>query len=141
MNRDENLALRKTDLHVHTPKSMCYSDKSVTPEQVVNAALANSLEVIAITDHNTVAAVDDIRQVAKNKGLFVFPGIELSTKSGHVIALFELDTPLEELEDFLDYIGITREGQGDAITIAHCGLEKACEKIAERGGVAIAAHI
>lgn len=141
MNRDEDPVFRKVDLHVHTPKSMCYGDKSVTPEQIIDTALANDLEVIAITDHNTVAAIDDTRQAGRKRNLFVLPGVELSTKGGHVIALFELDTPAEELEGFLDYVGVAREGRGDAITMAHGNIEEVCEKIAERGGVAIAAHI
>lgn len=126
---------------MHTPKSMCYSEQSSTPEQIVDAALATGLEIIAITDHNTVEAIGDIRQVAGRKGLLVFPGIELSAKGGHVIALFELDTPVERLQDFLDYVGIAREGWGDAATTAGSGIEEVFQKIEERGGIAIAAHI
>lgn len=133
--------LRKADLHVHTPKSMCYGDQSVTPEQIVGAALDSRLEVIAVTDHNTVEAVDYIRQLGEGQGLFVFPGIELSAKDGHVVAIFELDTPVERLRDFLDYVGIAREGWGDAaVTTAH-GIEDVFQRIDERGGIAIAAHI
>jgi len=141
MIRVTGSALRKVDLHVHTPKSMCYSDESVTPEQIVDAALATSLEVIAITDHNTVEAIDDIRQVARKQGLFVFPGIELTAKGGHVIAIFELDTPVERLQDFLDCVGVAREGWGDAATMADGSTEEVLQKIEERGGIAIAAHI
>ena len=141
MNSVPGLAFRKVDLHVHTPKSMCYSDQSVTSEQIVEAALAVGLDAMAITDHNTVEAIDDIRQVAKRKSLFVLPGIELSTEGGHVIALFELDTSVEILQDFLDYIGIDREGWGDAAVMANDGIEEVFQKIAERGGIAIAAHI
>ncbi len=135
------LAFKKVDLHVHTPKSVCYSEESSTPEQIVNAALTSGLEAIAITDHNTVEAIDAIRQAAGNNSLFVFPGIELSTKGGHVIAIFELDTPIERLRDFLDYVGVTREGWGDAATMASSGIEEVFKKIEERGGIAIAAHI
>jgi predicted metal-dependent phosphoesterase TrpH len=120
---------------------MCYGEQSVTPEQIVDAALASGLDVIAITDHNTVEAIDDIRQVAARKGLFVFPGIELSLKGGHVIALFEMDTPVERLQDFLDYVGVAREGWGDAATTVSNGIEEVFQKIEERGGIAIAAHI
>ncbi len=126
---------------MHTPKSICYSQQSVTPEQIVDAALASGLEVIAITDHNTVEAIDDIRQVASKKGLFVLPGIELSSKGGHIIALFEMDTTVERLQDFLDYVGIARGGWGDAATMASNGTEEVFRKIEERGGIAIAAHI
>ena len=141
MNRVEGPAFRKVDLHVHTSKSMCYSDQSVTPGQIVDAASAAGLEAIAITDHNTVEAVDDIRQVAIKNGLFVFPGVELSTKSGHVIALFELDTTVERLEDFLDYVGVPHEGWGDANIMTGDRIGEVFQKIDERGGIAIAAHI
>ena len=141
MNSAIGSAFRKVDLHVHTPESMCYSDKSVTPEQIVDAAVVAGLEVIAVTDHNTVEAIDDIRKVAGKKGLFVFPGIELSTKGGHVIAIFELDTPVERLRDFLGYVGVAGEGWGDATIMAGGGIEEVFQKIVERGGIAIAAHI
>ncbi len=128
-------------MHIHTPKSICYSDQSVTPEQTVDAALATGLQAIAITDHNTVEAIDDIRYIAVKKGLFVFPGIELSAKGGHVIAIFELDTPVARLQDFLDYLGVTREGWGDATTMTGYGIEEVFQKIEEQGGIGIAAHI
>lgn len=141
MNRATGSAFMKVDLHVHTPKSMCYSDKSVTPEQIVDAALAAELEVIAVTDHNAVEAIDDIRQIAGKRGLFVFPGVELSAEGGHVIAIFELDTPMERLEDFLDYVGVAREGRGDAHIVVDGGIEEVFQKIEEQRGIAIAAHI
>lgn len=141
MNSATDSVFRKVDLHVHTPKSLCYGDRSVTPEQIVDAALAIGLEAIAITDHNTVEAINDVKQVARKKELVVFPGVELSTKSGHVMAIFELDTPVERLRDFLDYVGIDREGWGDAATMADSGIGEVFQKIEERGGIAIAAHI
>ncbi len=134
-------AFKKVDLHVHTPESMCYSDKSVTPEQIVDAGLAAGLEVIAITDHNTTGAIDDIRRIAQEKGLFVFPGVELSTKGGHFLAIFDLDTPVERLEDFLDYVGVDRQGRGDGTVMTADDTEDVFRKIEERGGIAIAAHI
>jgi PHP family Zn ribbon phosphoesterase len=141
MNISKDPAFRRADLHVHTPKSMCYSEQSVTPEQVVDTAVAAGLEVIAITDHNTAEAIDDIRREAEKKGLFVFPGVELSTRGGHFIALFELDTPMRDLEGFLDYVGIGKEGRGDALTMVDGDVEETLQKIEERGGIAIAAHI
>jgi len=141
MSNVTGLAFKKVDLHVHTPKSTCYSEASATSEQIVDAALTAGLELIAITDHNTVEAIDDIRQAAVRKDLFVLPGIELSAKGGHVIALFELDTPVERLQDFLDYVGVDRQGWGNAATMTSDGIEEVFQKIAERGGIAIAAHI
>ncbi|MFC1874158.1 PHP domain-containing protein [Chloroflexota bacterium] len=141
MNRCEDPTFRKADLHIHTPRSVCYSDKSVTPEQIIDTALASNLEVIAITDHNTVATIDAIRHLAHQKDIFLFPGIELSTRGGHLLALFDTDTPRAELNDFLDYVGVARGGWGDAINLTQGGMEEVCEKIDERGGIAVAAHV
>jgi len=141
MNKAKNSIFKKADLHLHTPKSICYSDQSVSPEQIVDAALTADLDIIGITDHNTAEAVDDVRQVAQKKGLFVFPGVELSAKGGHVVALFEMDTTMDMLEDFLDDVGIAREGWGDATSTTSDQIEEVLQKIAGRGGIAIAAHI
>ena len=141
MTEVKDVAFRKVDLHIHTPESVCYSDPSVTPGQIVDAALAAGLEVIAVTDHNTVEAVDGVRQIGTGKGLFVFPGIELTTKGGHIFAIFELDTPVDRLRDFLDSVGIAREGWGDAATMANGETEEVFRRIEEWGGLAIAAHI
>jgi PHP family Zn ribbon phosphoesterase len=141
VSKMKSSSFRKVDLHIHTPKSECYNNKSIIPEQIVEVAMTNSLEAIAITDHNTVEAVEDIRKIARKNGLFVFPGVELSTKSGHVIAIFELDTPVEKLEDFLDYTGIARKKRGDAHILTDGGMVEVFQKIDERGAIAIAAHI
>jgi PHP family Zn ribbon phosphoesterase len=141
MDKVKGLAFRKADLHVHTPKSLCYREPSVTPEQIVDTALSVGLEIMGITDHNTVEAIDDIRAVARQKGLVIFPGVELSTKGGHVIALFEVDTPVADLQDFLSYVGLLRGGWGDATVMTESGIEEVLQKIHERDGVSIAAHI
>jgi predicted metal-dependent phosphoesterase TrpH len=141
MNGRKRSVFRKSDLHVHTPASACFGDKSVSPERIVDTALSMGLEVIAITDHNTVSAVDDVRRAVEGKHLFAFPGIEFSTREGHVVALFELNTPTPELEDVLDAAGIARDGRGDAITLTREGMESVLKTIEERNGIAIAAHI
>ena len=141
MNNRVDSVFRKVDLHVHTSASICYSEPSATLEQIVDAALANRLEAIAITDHNTVKAINDIREIARKKGLFVFPGIELSTNGGHVIAIFDLDMPVERLEGFLDYVGAPADGRGDAAAVTNDTIEEAFQKTEERQGIAIAAHI
>ena len=141
MSRVESTTFKKADLHIHTPKSVCYRDKSVGPEQIVDRALAKGLEIIAITDHNTAEGIEDVAEAAKNSNLFVFPGIELSTKEGHVVAIFDLDTPRSRLEDLLDAVGINGESHGNATVMAHKGMEEVFRIIAEYHGVAIAAHI
>jgi len=134
-------ALRKVDLHIHTPKSACYSDVSVTLEQIADAALAAGLEAIAITDHNSVEAIEDMREVAGRKGLGVFAGVELSTVGGHIVALFPDDTPVEDLRKFLLHVGLEQQQWGDAINVVNGDTEEVLRKIVEWGGLAIAAHV
>jgi PHP family Zn ribbon phosphoesterase len=141
LSTNDNIVLRKVDFHIHTPQSICYSAKSVTPEQIVEAALLSGLDAIAITDHNTFESVDIIRNAAKGKKLVIFPGIEISTKSGHFLALFEVNTPLTKLHETLNNIGIKRDGWGDAVMTAAGEAEEIFRKVSEQGGVVIAAHI
>jgi hypothetical protein len=43
----------KCDLHLHTPESKCFVDRSVTAKEWVQACLDEHLEVVAVTDHNS----------------------------------------------------------------------------------------
>ncbi len=67
--------MNKIDLHVHTTMS----DGTKTPKEVLVEAEKMGLEVIAITDHESVDAYPEIE---KNRNLFsgtIIPGIELKT--------------------------------------------------------------
>ncbi len=79
---------RKWDLHVHTPAS----DGTGTPDDIVNKAIEKGLSVIAITDHHSVDAIDQVKDAAKTKGLSVISGIEFrseyGSKSVHFIGYF-----------------------------------------------------
>lgn len=76
------------DFHIHTALSPC-GDDSMTPNNIVNMALLNELDAIAITDHNTAENVEAVMEVAKEKDIIVIPGIEIETKEEiHVIGLF-----------------------------------------------------
>ena len=135
------MTLRKMDLHIHTPRSTCYRHMSATVEQIVDAAIAAGLDAIAVTDHNAVDGAEHVRQVAANRGLDVFPGVEISAREGHVLALFDTDAPLGRLVDFLDHIGIDRQSHGDGSALARDGMVGVFRKTVEFGGIAIAAHI
>jgi len=141
MNKDSNSAFRKVDLHIHTPESLCYSNKSATIEQIVDTSLSAGLDVIAVTDHSTATAIDSVREAASGKDLIVFPGIELTTQGGHVIALFELDSPVKKLVDFLDYVGVDLERRGDGTLLTGDDIMEVIRKIDKQGGIAVAAHI
>jgi PHP family Zn ribbon phosphoesterase len=132
---------KKLDLHVHTPESVCYSDGGVNASDIVKAAIDAKLDAIAITDHNSVKGIDNIREAAKNSKLLIIPGVELTTRHGHFIVLFEIDTPIAEMNAFLDDVGLDTKGRGDAHTIIADEIETVLQKVKERGGITIAAHI
>ena len=72
----------RLDLHNHTRFS---PDSRVTPMDVVKAARKAGLDGIAITDHNAVGGIRGAEDVA-GKEFLVIPALEISTKSGHVLA-------------------------------------------------------
>jgi predicted metal-dependent phosphoesterase TrpH len=131
-----NSVYKKLDLHVHTPASACYSEMNIKPAEIVDAAVAARLNAIGITDHNSAEAIDGIRKIAREKGLVIFPGFEISTRGGHVLAIFDLDTPFCKLKNLLNYVGVKRAGCGDATVQANDTTEEVLQKVVEVGGIA-----
>jgi len=72
-------ALRGVDLHTHTTAS----DGSVAPADLVAQAAGLGLRAIAITDHDTVAGVDDAIAAGERLGVGVVPGVELAPAYPH----------------------------------------------------------
>jgi len=68
---------RKWDLHVHTPSSYDYSDKSITNEHIIEVLKNNNISVVAITDHHTIDVdrILNLKELAKGY-VTILPGIE-----------------------------------------------------------------
>jgi len=81
------------DFHIHTALSPSASD-DMTPNDIVGMALLNGLDLIAVTDHNSLSNAQYVLKAAQGKNLIVLPGIEVSTaEEVHVICLFsDLDS-------------------------------------------------
>ncbi|MBK5275541.1 MAG: AAA family ATPase [Desulfuromonadales bacterium] len=93
---------RKWDLHLHTPASYDYENKSVTNEDIIDAIVKNGISVVAITDHHIidVQRIRELQQIGVAKGVTVLPGIEfLSDARGsepvHFIGIFSEDCKLD----------------------------------------------
>lgn len=66
----------RVDLHMHT----CYSDGADTPAQLVAKAAQQGLHSIAITDHDTLAALPEAQQAGLDCGVEVLVGVELTVQ-------------------------------------------------------------
>lgn len=64
------------DLHVHTN----ISDSTFSPEKVIELAKLKGLDAIAITDHDTCAAIAPAIRLAKDAGVEIVPGVELTAE-------------------------------------------------------------
>ena len=71
----------RADLHLHT---RC-SDGAQTPAEMVRRARAAGMDVIAITDHDAVAGVNEAEKAGRDEGVLVLPGVELSVGLGREI--------------------------------------------------------
>ena len=76
--------LHRFDLHVHSYFS---KDATGSPESLIEAARANGLSGIAITDHDTCEAHEYLKGHPAPAGFLVVPGVEVSTAEGHLICL------------------------------------------------------
>ncbi|MDF2178776.1 PHP domain-containing protein [Aliiglaciecola sp. CAU 1673] len=68
----------KIDLHCHSH----YSDGLLSPQELIDRAHNMQVDVLAITDHDTVAAIDEALayQAGQKRKLTIIPGIEISTR-------------------------------------------------------------
>lgn len=79
------IGLCKADLHLHTT----YSDGTCTPMQLIDHVVTHTdMRVIAVTDHDEIAGAYIAREYAKERGIDVILGEEISSREGHILAYF-----------------------------------------------------
>lgn len=92
--------MRKADLHVHTNASM---DSNLQPEQIFRMASEQGLTMVAFTDHESTANLEEGRRLAAVYGVEFLSGIEIrSSWQGqrvHMLGYF-LEVPAPSLEAF-----------------------------------------
>ncbi|MBI5167401.1 MAG: PHP domain-containing protein, partial [candidate division NC10 bacterium] len=76
------------DLHLHST----YSDGTFTPTEVVQKAHELGFSTISLTDHDTVAGLSEAFEAARDAGLELIPGVELSVDQDgsevHILGYF-----------------------------------------------------
>jgi 3',5'-nucleoside bisphosphate phosphatase len=99
--------ISKIDLHTHTR----YSDGHYTPEELIIKAKENGIDVISITDHDTVDGISEAIEAGKKNGVEVIPGLEISSdirdREVHLLAYF-FDPLNKELEEYLKFFRAER---------------------------------
>jgi PHP family Zn ribbon phosphoesterase len=158
---------RRVDVHVHTPASADYQDNA-TILDILQKAEERGMDIIAFTDHNSVAGyarmLDEIEQLELlerlqrirpdekhrldeyrrvRQKLLVLPGFEFTATFGfHVLAIFPESTSVREIEHILLTLNVPAEkiDQGSSEVGATTDVLRAYQVIAEAGGLVIAAH-
>ncbi|MCC7361076.1 MAG: putative DNA binding domain-containing protein [Anaerolineales bacterium] len=167
--RSGNPAWRAMDLHLHTPASSDYQEPNVTYLDILQTAEKRGLDIIAFTDHNTVAGYGRLRdeieelELLERRGrllpeelkrlneyrrlmgkILVLPGFEFTATFGfHILGLFSPETPLRDLEHLLLSLNVPSDqlDKGSVTVGASSDVLTAYRLISEGGGLAIAAHV
>ncbi len=159
---------RRMDLHLHTPGSNDYQEPHISYLDILRQAEIRGLDIIAFTDHNTVAGfaamkkeieqllwldqlgrmeADEKRQLDEYRRLLdkimVLPGFEFTATFGfHILGIFPSDTSVSFLEHLLLTLNIPADllQDGSSTVGATSDVLMAYRVINEAGGLVIAAH-
>jgi hypothetical protein len=103
----------RVDLHLHTTAS----DGRCSPLELVEQAAAAGLSVMAATDHDTTAAVEEVRRRAAERGIEAIPGIEITAvedgRDIHVLGYFLRTTDTW----FGDFLAAQRRTRVDRVQV------------------------
>ncbi|MFO7814703.1 MAG: PHP domain-containing protein [Halanaerobiales bacterium] len=92
------------DLHIHSVLSPC-ADILMTPKNIIKKSIEKGIDVISITDHNSIGNLKSAIEIAKDKNLVIVPGIEVQSREDiHILSYFE------NLEDLNSYSEIIYDG-------------------------------
>ena len=156
------------DLHLHTPVSADYLEPDVSYLDIMRQAEAKELDIIAFTDHNTVAGCkamnEEIRQLEMleqlgrmredeeqrlkeyrrlQQKILMLPGFEFTATLGfHILGIFPPEADVRELEFLLRQLNVPLDkiDAGSGEVGATADVLTAYRVIDQAGGIVIAAH-
>jgi predicted metal-dependent phosphoesterase TrpH len=125
------MAAMNIDLHMHSS----FSDGAFTPAELVARAAQHDVTVIAISDHDSVAGVEEAVTAGSSAGIDVIPAVELSVQfegwtDVHLLG-YGIDVYDAQFLQSLDGFRQRREGRNDEI------LERVNSRLREEGRSAI----
>jgi len=129
------MTMDRVDLHTHST----HSDGSLLPGQLLALAKEKGLRAIALTDHDTVAGVEEAVTAGKELGVEVVPGVEISAQFGpgtmHILGYY-LQTTQPELIGALKKLQQARAARNPKIIerLQTLGLKITAAEVLELSG-------
>lgn len=108
----------KADLHLHSNAS----DGVLTPEELVKKAAGEGFDLIALTDHDTMAGVARAQDEANRQGIALISGVEFSCgRQGEIHVLgYGMDEADPVLSGFFAERGAQRETRAERMVARLC---------------------
>ncbi len=150
------------DLHIHSALSPC-GDVDMTPNNIVNMAGLIGLDVIAVSDHNTVGNVRSVMKAGEQAGVCVIPAMEVETaEEVHILTLYpdpesaeyaghEVYRHLPDLKNRADIFGeqwlmnekdeIVGKEEKLLLTSTSLSINMLFDLVKEAGGLFVPAHV
>jgi predicted metal-dependent phosphoesterase TrpH len=148
------------DLHIHTCLSPC-AEVDMTPLRIVDRALEEGLDMIAISDHNSAENTEVALRLARQKGITLFPAMEItSSEEVHVLAVFGSQEDAARMQEtvYQNLMEGTGGGWGEQVVVnehdevlgfndkplfgsTRLSLSALVREIHSAGGLAIASHV
>ena len=127
----------RADIHIHSfGASHDVSDTSMTPQAIVDTAVAEGLGLIAITDHNEITNVATAIAAAEHRPVTVIPGVELSTPQGHLLCYLPTVALLQSFIGRLDIVDRGTQNSRCRNAMLDC-----LDHLQRLGGFAALAHV
>jgi hypothetical protein len=152
-------------------KASILNDAKKVAKNIVQSFVDQSLSLVAITDHNSLGTIyrdaeshltmmdlaapswyeliDDAAQQVNDNAqktiLTILPGVEISTSGAHVLGIFQPQIPRRKIHfiicDLLNETGFSIEDFGKNPEVGTASVFDVIEKIVQKGGIPIPAHI
>jgi 3',5'-nucleoside bisphosphate phosphatase len=134
----------RIDLHTHS----VYSDGTLGPRELMRLAAERGLDVVALTDHDTLNGVPEALEAGTEFGVEMVPGIEMSTVAngqGIHILCYYADPDDRALANELDRLRDERARRGERMVarLQELGYPVTFERVSEiaRGGNIVRPHV
>ncbi len=102
------------DLHTHSSAS----DGSLSPSSLIDYGASKGLKIMALTDHDTIAGLEEAKASSEKNNILFIPGIEINiewpTGEFHLLGL-DLKKPSSSLLDIIAFLRKSRKTRNEEI--------------------------